>query len=251
MRMACLDVVRALQAPYETSVSHLLNEYNLDTSNLLAAYAELEEILSGWGVKLEPDLGVGAPGDVRVLRSERHSEFRDLVVREISEGEGQRIEFKQTLGMDVNKNERGGKPTNECFSEDVVLSALKTIAGFLNSDGGTLLVGVRDDGSAVSIDREFICTCPKGNQSLDGWELRLRAFVEQYFGGGAAIQPYIQVGFAELDGAQVARVLVGARNRLSFISKSGTDTLYLRISNRTQMIPYREVEQYFNMSRRT
>jgi hypothetical protein len=172
------------------------------------------------------------------------------VLREIGEGEGQRVEFKQTLGMDVKKNELGGRPVEECFSDEVVLSALKTIAGFLNSDGGTLLIGVKNDDTLSSIEREFVCTCPKDNQSIDGWELRLRSLVEQYFVDGALIQPYVQVGFADVGGAKVARILVGARNKLSFISKAGVDSLYLRVSNRTQIIPFREIEEFFDMAKR-
>ncbi len=63
----------------------------------------------------------------------------------ISEGEGDYIEFKSTLRWDI----RAGK-TNPAIER----SCLKTITAFLNSSGGTLLIGVRDDGSIEGIDTD-------------------------------------------------------------------------------------------------
>jgi len=63
----------------------------------------------------------------------------------ISKGESLTAEFKETLSLDVRKQ------TKEKYIE---LSALKTISGFLNSKGGVLLVGVKDDGVQSGIQKE-------------------------------------------------------------------------------------------------
>jgi hypothetical protein len=62
------------------------------------------------------------------------------------QGESKRIEFKETLNLDVKKQ------TKEKYIE---LSALKTIVAFLNTEGGALLVGVSDDGKISGIDIEI------------------------------------------------------------------------------------------------
>jgi hypothetical protein len=74
-------------------------------------------------------------------------------VREcIRAGESKHIEFKETFSLDVKSQ------TKEKHIEE---SALKTVVAFLNSDGGNLLVGVRDDGDIAGLTPELEnCTSP-------------------------------------------------------------------------------------------
>jgi len=69
----------------------------------------------------------------------------DEIFKLVELGESKTLEFKQTLSLDVKKQ------TKEKYIED---SALKTIVGFLNSDGGTLLIGIKDDGVCAGISFE-------------------------------------------------------------------------------------------------
>ncbi len=62
--------------------------------------------------------------------------------RYIARGEGAEIEFKST----VRTNLKSGKPGKE-----IELAWLKAVVAFLNSDGGTLLLGVNDDGVLVGL----------------------------------------------------------------------------------------------------
>ncbi len=61
-------------------------------------------------------------------------------------GESKTTEFKQTFSLDISDN------TKKSFLEDMVI---KTIAAFLNSDGGDLLVGVDDSGQVTGIEHEI------------------------------------------------------------------------------------------------
>jgi len=63
----------------------------------------------------------------------------------IEEGESDTLEFKSTLRWDI----RAGK-SNQAIER----ACLKTIAAFLNTNGGTLLIGVRDDGSIEGIETD-------------------------------------------------------------------------------------------------
>jgi|688.fasta_scaffold148095_2 hypothetical protein len=70
----------------------------------------------------------------------------DHVVSLIRQGESKTVEFKQTFSLDIADNQK--KP----YLEDMVI---KTIAAFLNSDGGDLLVGVSDDCQLTGINFEI------------------------------------------------------------------------------------------------
>jgi hypothetical protein len=58
----------------------------------------------------------------------------------IHEGESETIEFKSTLRWHLYA---------ERIDKEIEHSSLKTIAAFLNSDGGTLLIGIDDDGEVT------------------------------------------------------------------------------------------------------
>ncbi|MHC4386599.1 MAG: AlbA family DNA-binding domain-containing protein [Planctomycetota bacterium] len=66
----------------------------------------------------------------------------DKVLQAIAAGEDDRLEFKSTLRWNLRTN----KP-----DKAMEIACLKTMAAFLNSEGGTLLVGVEDDGNILGI----------------------------------------------------------------------------------------------------
>jgi len=64
----------------------------------------------------------------------------------IEAGEGAKVEFKATLRWNLHLRN---------FDKDVENSSLKTIVAFLNTEGGTLFIGVKDDGDirGLKIDK--------------------------------------------------------------------------------------------------
>jgi len=82
-------------------------------------------------------------------------------------GESQTVEFKSTARWNVYAS----KPDKKM--EHVIT---KTICGFLNAQGGKLLIGVDDDGNVVGLDAD-LQTFRKGNK--DGYELFLRQLLDE------------------------------------------------------------------------
>ena len=64
----------------------------------------------------------------------------------IKQGESKTLEFKSTLRWNLRESRQDDKR--------VTHAALKTIAAFLNTEGGDLLLGVADDGTIVGIERD-------------------------------------------------------------------------------------------------
>ena len=71
-----------------------------------------------------------------------HRNAEELIKR----GESKTLEFKSTLRWSLKEDRQDDK--------GVTHAALKTIAAFLNTEGGDLLIGVADDGSIVGIERD-------------------------------------------------------------------------------------------------
>lgn len=124
--------------------------------------------------------------------------------RVIKGGESRTVEFKST----GRKNRHTGHK-----DPAVELSILKSVAGFMNTDGGTLLVGVADDGGIVGIEEDFPF---QGKPSIDGWELWLTDLMSFSLGQAAAME--VTVTYGEIGGATIAKIDVGPSARPVFVT---------------------------------
>jgi hypothetical protein len=119
----------------------------------------------------------------------------------IAAHEGPHIEFKQSFrepdelpkGVPPDQRDRVDRELQKTLEEECVV----TVAGFLNADGGALLVGVRDNGSIAGIEADFTHMQPKrANQpKVDMWESYLRNALRADLGNAASAQ--VAVSFAE------------------------------------------------------
>jgi predicted HTH transcriptional regulator len=78
-----------------------------------------------------------------------HRQAEELIKR----GESKTLEFKSTLRWNLNENRQDDK--------GVTYAVLKTVAAFLNTEGGDLLIGVADDGSIRGTERDQLDTDDK------------------------------------------------------------------------------------------
>jgi len=74
----------------------------------------------------------------------RKTDSPEEVLELIKKGESEKIEFKSTLRTNLYTKE---------IDKKIELSVLKTINAFLNSNGGTLLIGVNDKGELLGTEK--------------------------------------------------------------------------------------------------
>jgi len=148
----------------------------------------------------------------------------------IEQGESAELEFKSTVRWDL----REGKKSPEL--EAVIRY---TVAGFLNAHGGTLLIGVGDDGSIIGLQPDY-GTFKKPNR--DGFELFLTELLLGALGKDMATS--IRTTFHEVDGKDVCRVTVAAGPRPVFLKEGNDEVFYLRAGNSTRRLSTREAVQY-------
>ncbi len=106
----------------------------------------------------------------------------------IKQGESKTLEFKSTLRWSLREDRKDNRVTH---------AALKTVAAFLNTEGGDLLLGVADDGSVVGIEKDRL-------NNDDKFMLHLSQLVRNALGdrAGTCIDPKTQI----LDGGTVCVV---------------------------------------------
>ena len=103
----------------------------------------------------------------------------------VAGGEADRVEFKATLRTNLHTGEKDRRMEN---------AVIKTIAGFLNTHGGTLIIGVSDDGNPVGIGAD-------GFANEDRMSLHLANLVNTKIGAGAWAS--VHANFDDQDGVRV------------------------------------------------
>jgi hypothetical protein len=154
----------------------------------------------------------------------------------IADGESDELEFKATLRWDLRA---GG--VNKKLEEAV----LKTVAAFANADGGTLLIGVSDDGEVIGLEHDYV--------SLDGGngdklQLHLRNLLTEQFGASHVAQT-VDVAILDVDGKDICQIEVARSNKplvLRTKDKNGQtiESFYIRNGNLSQAIPMSEFHAY-------
>ena len=147
-------------------------------------------------------------------------------------GEHETLEFKSSLRWDRRTRQ---------VSKDLENAVVKTLAGFLNGKGGTLLVGVNDSGVAVGITADYRTLGKKGR---DRFGLHLGNLVERDLGGAAS--SYLTVTFREIDGQDICQIIVEPSGHPIYVKDpKGKDVvLYLRTGNATRSLPVNETVTY-------
>ena len=128
----------------------------------------------------------GAPGDrppdaEDVLRRLDEIRYTSNIGALVATGESEKVEFKSSLHHPYGpvplafQTLQPGQLKKE-IKKALAKSVTKTIAAFLNSDGGTLLIGVEDSGTVLGIEPDFE-HLRQGKQDADGWMLSLQEVI--------------------------------------------------------------------------
>jgi CheY-like chemotaxis protein len=154
-------------------------------------------------------------------------DFSENDLRQLgSTGESDRVEFKSTLRCNLHTGKADKKMENAC---------LKTIAAFLNSDGGVLLVGVDDDGHALGLTKDNFTNEDK---QLLHWNNLVKSHL------GVEYAQFIRAGMKDLDGERILLIQSLASPRPVFFARDNEEIFYVRAGNATQQLKPSEVLAY-------
>lgn len=150
-------------------------------------------------------------------------------------GESQTVEFKSTARWNVRTGQADKK------MEHVIT---KTVCGFLNAEGGTLLVGVDDAGQVLGLSADMQTLGSKANR--DGYELFLRQLLDNNLSVQTA--GIVRIRFEEVRGNDVCVVSVAASGRQVFARPheggQGPTEFWVRIGNATKQLHGDDMVEY-------
>ena len=159
----------------------------------------------------------------------RHREEKtDTKIHEmILGGENDKLELKSTLRYSLREGN---------INKNLEYVVAKTISAFLNTDGGTLIIGVDDDGNILGLEKDMQ-TLSKNN--LDGFELHLRQTIKKYLGD--SFEKYLVITFPEIDDKHVCMIKIAKSGKPVFVKLENDEKFFVRIGNSS--IPKTRQEQ--------
>lgn len=214
----------------------------------LAKVVSAGQVLEGLGLILAPDLSKGELDTPRrIFPIENIEVTPELALVEINSPEAVDFERKSSLMFHhARATANPNAKSTELKSDEVIHSALKSVAAFLTSNGGTLYVGVDDNCNILGIEYDFRLL-GEGRRNEDGWELQLRNLLTGGFKDGDNVNDYVDVRFIKIENKCVSRVRVGPRKKLSFLKYKNSYHLFRRQGNRTEEVTIEQVEEFLAM----
>lgn len=148
--------------------------------------------------------------------------------------ESARLELKETSRWHVQAN---------MHHKDIELEVLKSIAGFLNKDGGTLLIGVSDSNELTGFDRDFALFKSQRQSPHDAFELWLTGQLDELI-GPAITASFVRAGFEVVSDMDVFRVDVEPSDTPAYVRWDGDELFFVRTNNRTRRMKTQEATKY-------
>ena len=156
------------------------------------------------------------------------------VAKLLAKGESQIVEFKSTARWNV----RAGKRDKQM--EHVIV---KTVCGFLNAQGGRLLIGVDDDANVVGLAADMQTL---SEPSRDSYERFLRQLLDNDLSVPTA--GIVRIAFETLNSVDICVVSVAPYRRPVFAKPSAAHDspteFYVRVGNSTKPLHGNDMLEY-------
>ncbi len=147
----------------------------------------------------------------RLFRSRKYLETpSERIKLIIANGEGSKLEFKSSLRTNLHTNN---------FDKNIEFSILKTITAYLNTGGGTLIVGVSDKGEILGLDRDAF-------PSNDKLKLHLENLIKDHI--GPQFKTFIGYGLFPVDDKHVLKIDCLPSTKRVFLRQNGDEEFYIR-----------------------
>ncbi|AFZ08615.1 response regulator receiver protein [Oscillatoria nigro-viridis PCC 7112] len=143
--------------------------------------------------------------------------------------ESPRLEYKSTLQWDVKQN---------CKNEDLRINVLKTIAAFLNSEGGTLIIGVEDNGNIFGLEKDLSLLSQK---SLDQFEQTIIHLVGDSMGN--SFTQLLKTRFEIIEGKNVCAIEAKKSTKPVFVKSKKGREFYIRAGNTSKSL---DIQEFYN-----
>lgn len=151
---------------------------------------------------------------------------KDLILS----GENNYLEFKQSLRWDK---------IQRMINKGLEKTAMKSIAGFLNADGGKFIIGVADNKTISGLEDDYK-TLPR--QDRDGFENHFNHIFQSML--GPRFRQFVKVSFEKINGLDVCVVEVMPSDQQVYLKQNNAEEFFIRTGNTTSALTMSEAQDY-------
>ncbi|MCF7790421.1 MAG: ATP-binding protein [Victivallales bacterium] len=166
---------------------------------------------------------------IRRLSTELEKSFPVL----LAQGESSILEFKSSFRWDYQTNK---------INKNLENVIVKTIAAFLNSDGGTLLIGVNDNNKVLGLENDYNSLKKPGR---DGFEQAIISSISAKM--GSTVCGSILTMFHSLENKDVCRIIAMPSPRPVYVKDGTLTKFYIRTGCSTRELNLKEAVDYISM----
>lgn len=153
--------------------------------------------------------------------------------RLLQQDESESLEFKSSIRWDF---------TTSSINKILEKTIVRSMASFLNSHQGVLLIGVNDNQEILGLNYD-IQTLKKKN--LDGYMQHLTSLISTYL--GIEIAPFIKITFEKIDSEFVCIVNIEPSPLPVFLKEGDNRHFYIRSGNTTRELNPEEAYKYIGL----
>lgn len=161
-------------------------------------------------------------------QSIKQSSFIDDINKLVEAGESSNIEFKSTIRTNLQTGKTG---------KEIEFAWLKTITAFMNSDGGTLLIGINDDGIVSGIESDNF-------KNHDKCFLHCKNLITTHI--GAEFTRYIHIKIGNIEGKDVVSMECERVRKPVFMKVGKNEDFYIRSGPSSIKLSMSQLVKYLN-----
>jgi hypothetical protein len=148
------------------------------------------------------------------------------LIKLIENGESNILEFKSTMRMNLKTGKAG---------KEIELAWLKTVAAYMNTDGGILLIGVDDAGNMTGIETDNF-------ESDDKCRLHFKNLIKQHI--GLEFSKFITMEIISIEGKNIILIECERSSKPVFLKNKQAEDFYIRSGPSTVKLSVSEVLAY-------
>ena len=129
------------------------------------------------------------------ITTTEHMDISVSIKELIDRGESDELEFKSALCWDIKEEKR---------NKEIEKAVMKAVSAFANSGGGTVLIGVDDEGEILGLEADYRAL---DDVNRDKFQLHLQNLLNSHF-GEAFVASKITIKFHEIEEKEICQIEV-------------------------------------------
>lgn len=167
------------------------------------------------------------------LLLKQHQFISRDIEQTIQEGENEYTEFKSSIRYDYSK---------KSINKELEIVIAKSLAGFMNSNGGKLIIGIADNGEVLGLEHDFATLKHKNR---DGFERRVYEIISCFI--GAEFCSLVHIYFHNKQEHDFCVIDIAKSSYPAYVNSEGSTIFFLRTGNATIPLSVKETVNYIQI----